>query len=357
MLEVADFSFEPFDIEMVEPFGIAGGAQERAQNVLVRVTLSDGTVGLGEAAPFPAASGETQASTLLALTQLRPVFGRGLELRRFRSWALPLEEALARAPAARAGVEIAVMDALCRSASISLWHFFGGAEESLTTDITIPTGNTEHAQQGARRAASQGFRTLKVKVGALDIASDVERIKAIVSEAPEAALVIDANAAWSVETTLQFIRELGPLYDKVDALEQPVIAADRAGLVEIERKSHLPVIADESVRSLADFRELVRLGGVSAVNVKTAKLGLVGAHDVLVAAQTSGLSVMVGGMVETELSMSASACLAAGIGGVRWIDLDTPLFMGPRPLRGGFAQRGPRLDVSPIQLGHGVQYV
>ncbi len=62
-------------------------------------------------------------------------------------------------------------------------------------------------------------------------------------------------------------------------------------------------------------------------------------------------------MVETELSMTTSACLAAGVGGVRYIDLDTPLFLGPRPLRGGFAQTGPQLELGAISRGHGVDYL
>ena len=57
----------PLDISLKVPFGIASGAQLVAENVLVEVRLADGTVGLGEAAPFPAVSGETQSGTLSAL--------------------------------------------------------------------------------------------------------------------------------------------------------------------------------------------------------------------------------------------------------------------------------------------------
>src|SRR5690606_24797977 len=97
--------------------------------------------------------------------------------------------------------------------------------------------------------------------------------------------------------------------------------------------------------------------GISVVNVKTAKLGVVAAYDVTVAALTAGLDVMVGGMVESELSMTTSACIAAGVGGVRFVDLDTPLFLGPRPLRGGFAQTGPLLELGGIRAGHGVEHL
>ena len=62
---------EPLDLPLTEPFAIATGAQHVAHNVLVRLTLADGTTGLGEAAPFTAVSGETQARTLAAIESMR----------------------------------------------------------------------------------------------------------------------------------------------------------------------------------------------------------------------------------------------------------------------------------------------
>jgi hypothetical protein len=64
---------------------------------------------------------------------------------------------------------------------------------------------------------------------------------------------------------------------------------------------------------------------------------------------------MIGGMVETRLAMSASACLAGGMGGFSFVDLDTPLFLAWDPFEGGFDMRGPDLDLANIRLGHGVR--
>ncbi len=52
--------------------------------------------------------------------------------------------------------------------------------------------------------------------------------------------------------------------------------------------------------------------------------------------------------------MSGSVCLAAGLGGFAFVDLDTPLFLAVDPFDGGYAQTGERLDLAPIALGHGV---
>ena len=64
-------SVEPLDIPLHAPFGISGGAQEIARNLLVTLELADGTRGYGEAAPFPAYNGETQASALAAVEEAR----------------------------------------------------------------------------------------------------------------------------------------------------------------------------------------------------------------------------------------------------------------------------------------------
>jgi hypothetical protein len=53
---------ERLDIPLHEPFGISGGAQATARNVLLALELADGTVGYGEAAPLPACNGETQTA-------------------------------------------------------------------------------------------------------------------------------------------------------------------------------------------------------------------------------------------------------------------------------------------------------
>jgi len=352
--KLRSLSFSRLDVPLLEPFGIATGSHQRMENVLVRLELDDGTIGLGEAAPVPHISGETQAQVLAAANVARTVLSAEKSLAAYRKVSAALAEALAPVPSALAGVEIALLDALARRRGLSLLDWFGGRETSLVTDITVTTGTLEHARRSATKAAAQGFTSLKVKIGGASLAADVERLVAIAEAAPKADLLLDGNTAFSVSDALHLLAQLGSIKSRVKLFEQPVPREDWAGLAEVEAKSGIPVAADESLRSKADLARILRTGGISVVNVKTAKLGLVAAYDVVVAALGAGLEVMVGGMVESELSMTTSACLAAGVGGVRFIDLDTPLFLGPRPLRGGFAQTGPSLELGAIRAGHGV---
>jgi hypothetical protein len=63
---------------------------------------------------------------------------------------------------------------------------------------------------------------------------------------------------------------------------------------------------------------------------------------------------MIGGMVESKICMTASACIAAGMGCFSYADLDTPLFMKADVTRGGYAQEGPLLRLSALGAGQGV---
>ena len=324
--------------------------------MLVELVLDDGTVGLGEAAPFPAVSGETQEAVLAALPEVRQAL-IGLSASRYRLVCGAAREVLAEVPSALSSVEGALFDALSRSARLSLLDFFGGAETELVTDVTVPTGDVAHAVAAAERAREAGFATLKIKVGRDGIDVDAARVRAIHAAAPAMALVLDANAAFAAGDALRLLAELGPARLRVALYEQPTAAEDLDGLRQVQRDGGVPVAADESARSVADVARLARLGGVGVINVKTSKAGVLASWEMIATARAHGLGLMIGGMVESELSMTTSACLAAGVGGFSFVDLDTPLFMGPRPLRGGFSQRGPHLGLAHITEGHGVAVV
>jgi len=115
------------------------------------------------------------------------------------------------------------------------------------------------------------------------------------------------------------------------------------------------VVADESVRSMADLQDLVRRRYAGAVNLKLAKLGgVVAAYRLGRAAQAAGLELMVGGMVETRLGMSAAAHLACALGGVAFVDLDTAWLLAADPYTGGYEGDGARYTI-PATPGLGVR--
>ncbi|WP_437639711.1 dipeptide epimerase [Sorangium sp. So ce854] len=350
-------SVEALDIPLHEPFGIAGGAQERAANLLVTVELADGTLGFGEAAPLPAFNGETQEAARAASLSLRgAVVGKDARAWRAVAGALRAAALTMRggAGAARCAIETAILDALARRAGMPLWAFFGGAATALTTDITITTGSPERAEEAARRASAMGFRVLKVKVGGRLAASDPARLEAICAAAPRASLILDGNGGLTAGEALALVAHARRIGADVALLEQPVPRDDWEGMREVTRRAGVDVAADESVACAEDVLRVAAERAATVVNIKLMKGGIAEALDIAAVARASGLGLMIGGMVESVLAMTTSACFAAGLGGFSFVDLDTPMFLAENPFDGGFAQAGPALSLDGIDAGHGV---
>lgn len=340
----------PLDMPLRETFGIAGGATEIVESALVTVELADGTLGLGEASPLPAFNGETRAATVEAVLAARARV-EGEDVRAWRRIA----GALACPGAARCAIETAVIDALARRAGMPLWAFFGGAERALTTDVTVPIASVAEARRSAGERAAQGFGRLKVKVGGSRAGEDLARLLAVREAAPGAELMLDGNGGLSAEAALDLLADLRSRGITPILFEQPVPAGDLAGLAEVARRGGVPVAADESVERAADVLRVAALGAAQVVNIKLMKSGVVEALAIAATARALNLGLMIGGMIEGRLAMSTSACFAAGLGGFAFVDLDTPLFLAEDAFAGGYAQRGPAIDLAPIEAGHGAR--
>lgn len=193
---ISRIDFWPVDIPITDPFVVATGARTVAENVFLRVTLANGAQGYGEAAPFPEVGGESRGSCLAILHQLSTsVLGRSAsddkDIGRLLS-----EQALTH-PAARCGLETAVLDACCRSSNIPMWQLWGGADvRPRETDITIPITNRDKTLTLARGWYEQGFRLFKMKVGK-DVEEDIRRLEAVHRALPGIAFIGDGNQGFS----------------------------------------------------------------------------------------------------------------------------------------------------------------
>jgi L-Ala-D/L-Glu epimerase len=238
---------------------------------------------------------------------------------------------------------------------VPLWVFFGGAGTALDIDMTVTAGDRAHAIASARAILARGITTLKVKIGAGEPGLDVERLLAIHEVAPQARLFADANGGYTEAQARAFLAGLERARVPLALFEQPVPPEDFEGLASLARASRVPICADESARSAADVLRLVRERAAHGVNLKTMKCGVVESLTMWNLARAAGLELMIGGMVESVLSMSLSAHLAAGLGGFHYADLDTPLFIAQHPFRGGYQQEASRVSIASATAGHGVE--
>ena len=298
-----DLAIERFDL--AAPFVISRGAKTQA--VVVTVKLSDGEAsGHGECVPY-ARYGETPESVLAALEAVRASVEAGLDRQ-------ALQELLP-AGAARNALDCALWDLDAKLYGVPAFQLAGLHRMSpVTTAYTISVGDP--AQMAAAALAEAGRPILKVKLAG---DGDRDRIAAVREAAPEAELIVDANEAYD-ETGLPALFE-ACLASDVRMIEQP-LPEGRDGVLR-HRPTAIPICADESVHQIDDLEALC--DRYDSVNIKLDKTGgLTHAIAMAARAQELGLSIVVGSMVGSSLSMAPAMLLAPM---ARFVDLDGPLLL------------------------------
>ena len=350
-MRVSGIQAFPLDVPLLAPFVVATTRLDRVRNVAIRVALTDGTVGWGEAPTLPPITAEDQDQVLAALGEAAGWI-LGCDVEAWTEIAARLAEQMPHAASTRAGIEMALVDALARSEGKPLYKFFGGAQTRVVTDITIPICDPPLARELAATYRARGFETIKTKIGK-DMEDDLERLRAIRRGHPECVLVLDANEGYAAEDALAVLAALRREGIVPGLFEQPVAREDWDGLDKVTREGGVPVAADESCRGVQDAQRIVREGLAHVINIKLAKCGVAESLEIAKVARENGVSLMIGGMVETRLAMGFSAHFAAGLGGFQWIDLDTPLLLADDPIQGGYTAEGPRYDLGHVEAGHG----
>ncbi len=285
---IRSISVEPLNIPLLEPFTIATGSVSEAQNVLITITLNDGS------------------------------------------------------------------RALTRSYGIPLYVFFGGAGASAETDMSIPLVTPEHGYELAKDIVARGITSIKIKVGG-NILDDVARVEAIREAAPGLGLTLDANQGYTTNEALLCLEALDDHDIRPLLMEQPVHKDDHEGLRYVTQHTTIPIAADESAYSAANVARLIEMRAVNVINIKLMKSGFVEALDIAAVCRANHIGLMIGAMIESRLATSAAAHFVAGLGGFRFIDLDTPMLLAEDPFTGGYVQRGGVYDLMEVERGLGVE--
>ncbi len=344
---------EPLTIQLLEPFTIATGSVSAAKNVLITVTLNDGSIGYGESAPFPPSTGESQETALVAALSCAELL-KGRDAAQWRVLSHLIHSIYYAQATVCAGMEMAILDALTRSYGIPLYVFFGGATSFIETDISIPLVTPEHAYDLAQEIAAHGIKRIKVKVGQ-NLREDVDRVEAIRNGAPHLGLTLDANQGYTPGEALLCLEALDDRDIRPFMMEQPVHKDDYEGMRYVTQHTTVPIAADESADSPSSVARLIAMGAANVITIKLMKSGVVGALDIAALCRSNHTQLMIGSMIESRLAVSFATHLTAGLGGFRFIDLDTPTLLTNDPFVGGYEQRGGVYDVSGVQQGSGVQ--
>ena len=305
-----------------QSFSHARQSRDESDAVIVRVEDADGQVGYGEALPRPYVTGETVASMASHIRQqLAPqifsqAFAPGWETFDYlqsvlAEWTRSKDKSTGVVAwnAAFCAVELALLDWTLRRLKCSLSDFLPPVRLEIVYSGVISSDRPQEAALLAQRMFKLGIRQMKIKVGTDDDVARLEAVRKVVGGGVE--LRADANGAWEATQAVEQLKRLEPF--KLQAIEQPVAADDVAGLKFVREESGIPVMADESLVSVDQARQLIELRACDYFNIRLSKCGgISGSLAIAKLAHDAGVKVQVGAQVgETGILSAAGRTFAA----------------------------------------------
>ena len=324
--------------------------------VVVRIKFSDGSTGIGEGTTIGGLTygPESPESIQSAIdTYIAPeLIGRNADN---VNGALQLMDKLVRGNRiAKTAVEIALWDGLGKRLGVPVSQLFGGAvHRKMPVAWTLASGNSEtDIAEAHEMIETRRHNIFKLKIGKRSVRDDVAHVARIKEAVGDAASIrVDVNTAWSLQDArwgLKGLQEVG-----CELVEQPLQARYHSAMAELTRSYEIAVMADEALNGPEDALAVAASRSADVFAVKIAQSGgLKRASEVISIAQSAGLGLYAGTMLETGLSTAAALQLFSTVETLHWgTELFGPLLLTDEILAEPIVYRDFCVEVPQ---GHGI---
>ena len=301
-------SIEERTLHFRQPAGTSRGVYTERHIWLV--TITDGArSGIGECAPLPDLSQDA----------LPGVYGQLLRKHcdALEATGILDSEALRPYPSMLFGLETALLN--LEHGDLLFDTPFSRGEEGIPINGLVWMGRYDEMLHRLEEKLKQGFRCVKLKIGAIDFNEELELVKRIRSRFShhEVELRLDANGAFPYEEALYKL-ELLSQYN-IHSIEQPIRQGQWAFMAELCRESPLPIALDEELIGVNDPEMKRHMLGIIRPRYIILKPslhgGIQGCREWIEAARWHGIGSWITSALESNIGLRAIAQLAASIYG------------------------------------------
>ena len=156
-------------------------------------------------------------------------------------------EAMRPYPSMLFGLETAFLDFKAKARNVLFDTAFTRREVGIPINGLVWMGTYEEMLTRMEEKLKQGFRCIKLKIGAIDFDRELDLIKRIRARFShhEVELRLDANGAFLFDDALYKLEMLSQYV--IHSIEQPIKAGQWAYMAELCRESPLPIALDEEL--------------------------------------------------------------------------------------------------------------
>jgi O-succinylbenzoate synthase len=208
---------------------------------------------------------------------------------------------------ARGGLEVAVWDLEARMLGRPLYqHIGGGAHREMPCGVSIGIQDSvAQLLQKIETELAAGYQRIKMKIKP---GWDVEVVREVRKRFPGILLMADANSAYTLADAprLECLDEF-----KLMMIEQPLAHDEIIDHAKLQARLETPICLDECIRSAHQAEQAIAMEAGRIINIKLGRVGGFAeakrVHDV---AQSAGIPVWCGGMLESGIGRAHNIALA-----------------------------------------------
>lgn len=259
-------------IPLIHPINHSRRTFKTSESLLFLVEI-DNIYGVGECAPRPYVTGETLETAVLFFESFLKKHLIGFSFENLNEIEEYLDSLMKGNMAVRAGIEIAILDALGKILNKPIYEilFSHPARESFQINGGIPFFTSKSKTLALmKQFYSHGVKNFKIKVGK-NIKEDLYRLSYLREEFPDIKLRIDANGAWSLEEAIEYLSKMEKY--QIYLVEDPLKSDDFRDLKTLKENSKILIMVDESLVTINDALALIKLNACSWFNIRLSKNG------------------------------------------------------------------------------------
>ena len=136
---------------------------------------------------------------------------------------------------------------------------FTKGKDAIPINGLIWMGSPDFMKAQIKEKLAQGFRCIKMKIGAIDFEEEYRILKALRNEfsASDIEIRVDANGAFQATEALRYLERLATL--QLHSIEQPIRAGQWEAMAELCEQTPLPIALDEELIGIFTREEKQRL--------------------------------------------------------------------------------------------------
>ena len=166
-----------------------------------------------------------------------------------------LWEALIEFPSIQFGVEMAFQSLKSESPFLLFPSDFTYGEKSIQINGLVWMGEESFMKQQIEEKLADGFRCVKLKIGAIDFDKELQLLGYIRQHFPpeQVEIRVDANGAFDISLALNKITQLSGF--KLHSIEQPIQKNNTDSMAELCKTTPIPIALDEELIGVFSWEE------------------------------------------------------------------------------------------------------